>query len=113
MEYVSVKEAEKKESNPHCTVYEYPMGKLDINIGVAEIKGRYPESGFAMNQECTEMGYIVNGSGKLVTEDRSVMLEEGDVVYIPAGERYYWEGHFTVVLPCTPAWHLAQHVQEV
>jgi len=110
MEYVSAAEAEKKVPNPYCIVYEYPMGKSDINIGVAEIRGRYPESGFAMNEECTEMGYVVKGSGRLVTEKRSITLGEGDVVYIPAGEKYYWEGEFTVVLPCTPAWYVAQHV---
>ena len=112
MEYVSLEKAQKKVPNSQCIVYEYVMGKSDINIGVAEIKGRYPESGFAVNQECTEMGYVMKGSGKLVTDEQSVILKEGDVVYIPAGERYYWEGNFTVVLPCTPAWHLAQHANE-
>lgn len=109
MEYVSYEDAVKHEKFPSCTVWEYPMQNTDINIGVAEIRGRYPAQGYALNEKCSEMGYVVKGEGRLVTEFRSVPLYEGSVVYIPHGERYYWEGNLTVVLPCTPAWYPEQH----
>jgi len=109
MEYVKYEDAIKHANSPNCIVYEYPMNNREINIGVAHIINRYPDHGFALNHECTEMGYVVSGSGKLVTETESVSLHAGDVVLIPRGEKYYWEGTMTVVLPVTPAWHLAQH----
>lgn len=109
MEYVNHKSAVRHENSPNCIVYEYPMKNSEMNIGVAEIAHRYPDEGFAINHKCSEMGYITKGKGKLVTETKEVNLFVGDVVYIPHGEKYYWEGNMTVVLSATPAWHLEQH----
>jgi len=110
MEYVKLQDAIKHDNSSKCTVLEYVMQNTEINIGVAEITGRYPDVGYAVNLKCTEMGYVVKGSGRLVTESNSVELGEGDVVLIPAGERYYWEGTMTVVLPVAPAWYPEQHI---
>ena len=109
MEHVKKKDSIKHTNSPQCVVYEYPMQNSAMNIAVTEITGRYPEQGYALNHECCEMGYVVKGSGRLVTEAQKVELGVGDVVYIPRGERFYWEGTMTVVLPCSPAWHPAQH----
>ncbi len=109
MEYVKYEAAEKHANSPNCTVYEYAMKNSEMNIGVAEITHRYPDEGYAINHKCSEMGYILRGSGKLITEKNEAMLSSGDVVYIPRGEKYYWEGNMTVVLPCTPAWYPEQH----
>jgi mannose-6-phosphate isomerase-like protein (cupin superfamily) len=98
-----------KHENPACTVYEYPMETKEMNIGVAEISKRYPEEGFAMNHKCCEMGYVLKGCGKLVTETSEADLSAGDVVYIPRSEKYYWEGAMTLVLSSTPAWYPEQH----
>ena len=37
-----------------------------MNIGVAEIMRRYPDEGYAINHKCSEMGYVIKGSGKLL-----------------------------------------------
>jgi mannose-6-phosphate isomerase-like protein (cupin superfamily) len=109
MEHVKYESAIIHASSTSCIVYEYPMKNAEMNIGVAEITHRYPDEGYAMNQKCSEMGYILKGSGKLVTEKSVAVLASGDVVYIPHGEKFYWEGNMTVILPCTPAWHPQQH----
>lgn len=109
MEHVKQKDAIKHEHAPNCTVYEYPMHNKEINIAVADITSRYPDEGYAINHKCTEMGYVIKGSGKLVTEDKRVLLAAGDVILISAGEKYYWEGTLTVVMPVTPAWYPEQH----
>ena len=109
MEYVAQKNAIRHENSANCIVHEYPMKNGEMNIGVAEITGRYPDQGYAINHQCIEMGYVIKGSGKLVTETQNVNLSVGDVILIPPGEKYYWEGNLTVVLPCTPAWNLEQH----
>lgn len=110
MEYVKLQDAIKHENSSQCTVLEYVMQNNQINIGVAEIEGRYPDEGYAVNLKCTEMGYVVKGHGRLVTESSSAELGVGDVILIPAGEKYYWEGHMTVVLPVAPAWYPEQHL---
>lgn len=109
MEIVKKEDAIRHQSSPLCAVDEYPMENPEMNIAVAEIGGRYPDEGYAVNHECSEMGYVVKGAGKLVTETQETTLSNGDVVYIPRGEKFYWEGVMTVILPCAPAWHPAQH----
>ncbi len=109
MEYVKYETAQKHANSPNCIVYEYPMKNSEMNIGVAEITHRYPDEGYAVNHKCSEMGYILKGSGKLITETGEVNLSVGDVVYVPHGEKYYWEGNMTVILPATPAWYPEQH----
>lgn len=113
MEYVSAQEAVKHANSPNCIVHEYPMKNSEMNIGVAEITRRYPDEGYAINHKCSEMGFVLKGSGKLVTDTAEVSLSVGDVVYIPSGEKYYWEGSMTLVLPATPAWYLEQHEMNV
>lgn len=110
MEHIQLQDAVMHKNSENCIVYEYLTQNSEINIGVAEITGRYPDLGYAVNLNCTEMGYVTKGSGKLVTADRCVCLSEGDVVLIPKGEKYYWEGYMTVVLPVAPAWYPEQHL---
>jgi len=109
MEHVKLQDTIKREPFPGCVVYEYPTKDSEINIGVAEISHRYPQQGYALNHKCTEMAYVVKGTGKLVTDSGSVVLSAGDVVLIPRGEKYYWEGKMTLILPTTPAWYVEQH----
>jgi len=109
VKHVKLSDAKKHRNSPQCTVYEYPMDTSEISIGVAEITGRYPDEGYALNHACSEMGFILEGKGTLVTEKRQIDLFPGDVVYIPPGEKFYWEGNFKVVLPTSPAWSPQQH----
>jgi mannose-6-phosphate isomerase-like protein (cupin superfamily) len=109
MEHVSHESVVKHANSPNCIVFEYPMKNSEMNIAVAEITRRYPDEGYAVNHKCCEMGYILKGSGKLVTETREVNLSMGDALYISPGEKYYWEGNMTVVMPCAPAWFPQQH----
>jgi len=96
-------------NNETCIAIEYPMDDKDINGAVVELTGRYPMTGRVTNLECKEMCYIIKGSGKVVVEGIETMLNEGDLVLIEPGEKYYWEGNLTMLASCTPAWHLGQH----
>ena len=109
MEHVAYKDTVRHANSPRCTVYEYPMKNSEMNIAVAEILQRYPDQGYVMNCECDEMGYILKGSGKLITETQITTLSVGDVVYIPHGEKYYFDGNLTIILPCAPAWYPQPH----
>ena len=109
MEFVKLRDAIRKETSLSCVVMEYPMQNPEMSIGVTELSGRYPDQGWALNHKCVEMGYVIRGNGKLVTETESIDLSEGDVVLIPRGQKYYWEGTMSVVLPTTPPWSPEQH----
>jgi hypothetical protein len=107
----------KKESakmfinSPSCTVYEYEIKDKDINIAVAKISGRYPSIGWALNERCKMIGFVLNGSGFLAMADRKVALSENDMVLILPKEKYYWDGNMTILMPSTPAWYLDQYKQ--
>jgi len=92
-----------------CTATEYPFEDKDINGAVIELEGRYPDKGRVVNLKCKELAYVIKGSGKVWIEGKEVVLNEGDMVFIEPGEKYYWEGKMTVFVPCTPAWYPEQH----
>lgn len=104
--------AESKEfKNPgSCVVNEYPLHWKELNIALAKITGREPAKGFEMNLECKEACYIISGKGTIITGDGNKQsFVKGDIVYIEAGEKYYWEADCEMLIPCTPAWTIRQH----
>ena len=92
-----------------CTATEYPLGDKDINGAVIELTGRYPDKGRVVNLKCKELAYVIKGSGKVVVEGKEVEFQEGDLILIEPGEKYFWEGNTTMFMPCTPAWYPEQH----
>jgi mannose-6-phosphate isomerase-like protein (cupin superfamily) len=92
------------------TAYEYPVMDKSIHGAVTELKGRYPEKGFVINQVCTEIAYVIEGEGKLVFENEVIEFKKGDQMLIKPGQKFYWDAHATLFVPCTPAWYPQQHV---
>ena len=85
------------------------MEDKNINGAVIKLSGRYPDKGWAVNEICKEMGYIISGSGKLVVEDKEYELTAGDLVLINPGEKFYWQGDMEIFMPCAPAWSPNQY----
>ena len=108
MQLVSFSKSEKivKEKNK---IFEYNLKDKDINFCFCFIKGRYPLSGFALNENCKELAYVVSGKGKIFVEDKCYNLKKGDVVLINNGEKFYWEGNLKLAMPCSPAWNSKQY----
>lgn len=102
-------QATSKNFGSACTVIEYPLNDDMLDIAIATISGRYPDSGFVVNQQCKELAYVQQGAGKIVIDDREIALSVGDTVIIEPGEAYYWEGNIQILLSCRPAWTMAQH----
>lgn len=103
MKFISKEDSEKFEHSDKCTVYEYSFGDKDIDCAIAEISGRYPESGFVVNNECKELIYVLEGEGKVVTRDNVIEFKEGDAFIIESKEQYFWDARCKVLMPCTPA----------
>jgi hypothetical protein len=108
MKIIKPNEAEVFHPSVTCEVHEYEFGDPDINIGTAEIDGRYPESGFLINEKVKEYAYVIRGLGSIATKTAVFEFAEGDVVSIPVGEPYYWDAHCSLVMPCAPAWYPEQ-----
>ena len=110
MRIVKYEDAEYFDNGEACKVIEYPLNDPDINCAVAVISGRYPESGYCVNEECKELVYVVGGYGTLNKKDGEVIhFKEKDALLIDKGEIYYWDAHCEIVMPCTPSWYPEQH----
>lgn len=109
MKLVKLSEAEEFENGENCKVLEYPLNDKDINCATAVLSGRYPDTGYCVNQECKELIYVVEGKGSLNKKDEKIEFQTGDVILIDKGEIYYWDAHCKIVMPCTPAWYPEQH----
>ncbi len=109
MKFISKSEAKIFKNSEVCTAIEYPLEDKDIDGAVIELKGRYPARGRAVNLECKEMAYIIEGSGKLVVEEKEIKLNKEDLVLIEAGEKFFWDGNMKIFMPCAPAWFPEQH----
>src|SRR5689334_3383147 len=95
----------------HATVItEHSLGDPQLDSVIAEIKGRYPETGSVTNQKCKLLAYVQAGQGKLVVEGKELNLNPGDQVLIEANEKYFWNGQLTLFISCSPAWYPEQHV---
>lgn len=93
-----------------CKTLEYSFGDKDIDLGIATITGRYPEIGYCVNLVSKELIYVLDGSGKLCFENKSVDFSKGDSILIENNEKYYWETQYCKVsMTCTPAWSEEQH----
>jgi mannose-6-phosphate isomerase-like protein (cupin superfamily) len=109
MKLIKKEETEKYTNSDTCIATEYPMNDKDINIAIIDITGRYPTKGRVVNNKCKELAFVFKGKGKVFVEDKEVTLEQGDMILIEPGEKYYWDGNFTLFVPCTPAWYPEQH----
>ena len=96
---------------PACEAREYPNGDKDIWGSVIKVHGRYPDSGFTVNQQCKELVYFIEGKGIVVIDGKEITVQQGDQLMIDKGEKFYWEGEFVMFMPCSPAWYPEQHKQ--
>ena len=109
MKLVKLEQAELCSNSDKCKVLEYHLDDKDINFSTAVLTGRYPDTGYCVNEECKELIYVIEGNGSLIKKDGRVDFNKGDIVLIDKGEVYYWDAYCTIAMPCTPAWYPEQH----
>lgn len=109
MKIVHKNQTKEFKNSELCTAIEYPLGDKDINGAVVELNGRYPDKGKVVNLKCKELAFVIRGSARLFVGSEEVTLQEGDLVLIEPGEKYFWEGNMTMFVPSAPAWYPEQH----
>jgi mannose-6-phosphate isomerase-like protein (cupin superfamily) len=102
----------KFKNNEACLVTSYPFGNKDIDGCIIKLDGRYPSTGRVFNEKCKELFFIIDGSGKLVIENKEITLSKEDLVLVEIGEKYYWKGKIKMFVSCNPAWYPEQHKKE-
>lgn len=91
------------------TIHEYVMDEQIVSGAVAKINGRYPKTGFAINEVSKELAYIIKGNGKIISKDGEKEFDQGDVIFIDREELFAWEGNFTMFMTTTPKFNPKQH----
>lgn len=110
MKMIKSSDAVKGSNSDKCQTIEYSFGDKDIDLGLAIITGRYPESRFCINMISKELIYVIEGSGRLCFEDRNIEFSKGDSILIDNNEKYYWDVEYCKVsMTCTPAWSKEQY----
>ena len=97
------------ENSPTCKGVSLGSLNDDIDMAVIEIDGRYPETGFLINEVCKEAVYILSGSGTLIGKGTTLSFEAGDGLYVDSEQKFAWEGTFKAVFTLTPAFSPFQH----
>lgn len=110
MKLIQKNQAKVLNKNSHCEVTDYALGDPAIDIAHIIISGRYPDQGRVTNTKSKEVVYIQEGSGIIVVEGQTYELKAGDGLFVDAGEKYYWEGHMTILAACHPAFTIEQHI---
>lgn len=109
MKLIKKSDAHKKQNNAACNVTEYPFGDKDLDMALVKLTGRYPESGWAINEQCKEVCYITAGAGTITFENSTISLAEGDVIIVDKNEKYFWDGTMDIITSSSPAWYPEQH----
>lgn len=110
MKITYANQAVMRENSDVCVATEYPHADHDLNFAIVKIAGRYPDTKQAMNKKSKEMVYVQSGNGYVTINNVEYALNPGDVVLIESGESFFWEGHMTLHISCTPAFTIEQHV---
>jgi tRNA1(Val) A37 N6-methylase TrmN6 len=93
-----------------CSGLSYRDDETNVDISKIDISGRYPESGWAVNEVAHEMVYVARGTGSLARKDQqAIALTEGDVVSVAPGKRFAWDGDMTIIMACNPPFNPNQY----
>lgn len=110
MKIIRSNEAVEGSNSDKCVTIEYSFGDKDLDLGIAIITGRYPESGFCVNLISKELIYVLEGDGELCFNDKTIKFKQGDAILIENNEKYYWNTSYCKVsMSCSPAWNSEQH----
>lgn len=110
MKFIKSSDSVQGANSDECKTIEYSFGDKEIDLGLATITGRYPETGYGVNLISKELIYVLDGSGKLCFENKSIDFSKGDAILIEDNEKYYWETQYCKVsMTCTPAWTKEQY----
>ncbi|MFC6080338.1 cupin domain-containing protein [Sphaerisporangium aureirubrum] len=73
---------------------------------IVEIDGQLPS--WLTQHMCDFVYYVLDGTGTFVVEGRTERCVQGDLVTVPAGSRFTYQGNLRMLLTSTPPWTAGQ-----
>lgn len=110
MNIIPSSQTNKIQATPTTTIWEFAMEEKAISGAIAQINGRYPEKGFAVNKISKELAFIVSGQGHIVTPNQKKSSSFGDLIFLDKDESFAWEGNLTIFMVTTPKFDPRQHI---
>jgi len=106
-----IKKSEKRKKEvPNCIVDEYDFPTKELSLAIAEINGRYPETGKNKNTHCEQIEYVLSGKGVIHSDQGDFEIQEGDSYYFQKNEVYYLEGdNLIIAIANSPKWTPEQY----
>lgn len=75
-----------------------------VSCAVSELNGSTP---MTINVRSDRIYYFLEGDATFQFENRTIQINKGAALYIPANTRYIMQGHFKAVLINSPAFNVA------
>ena len=108
METIRKNQTKKIKNNNNCLAIEYPLKNKKISGAIIKLNGRYPNEGRICNLKCSELFYVIDGSGFIGIEGKKNKISKGDLIFIELKEKYFWKGKMEMFVASVPAWNLKQ-----
>jgi mannose-6-phosphate isomerase-like protein (cupin superfamily) len=90
--------------------HEYRFTFKNASLGVSEINGRYPTSGYDVDEAVEQSWYVESGAGSVWAAGQVWPIGQGDMVHLLPGEKYWIEGNdLRLIVASSPEWSEAQH----
>lgn len=106
---IRAEQTTQKKPYAGCTIYEYNSPSVVLTIARARIVTRYPEKGRAVNTQCEEVYYVLEGTGTIQIDNEISSIKQGDVCVIQIGKPYLVKGDLTLLIATSPPWSPEQH----
>ena len=87
---------EIKEKHDGYVVYDYKLGSLHTGLNVYEIKGRMPSKNYMITRKYDRVFLVLSGTGISYVDSIARSVQEGDVVLVSTGAKFYFEGDMTI-----------------
>lgn len=87
----------------------FPDDSYDkFSIAKVEIKGKQE---FGLDKKSDVAYYVLKGKGKFFIEDKEIIVNEGDLIFIPKNTKYKDEGHLTLLAISVPKFDREKRVR--
>lgn len=110
MNIIPSSQTKKIQATPTTTIWEFVMEEKSISGAIAQINGRYPEKGLAVNKKSKELAFVLSGSGHVIMSKIRQPIGVGDLIFLDKGESFAWEGVLTLFIATTPKFDPKQHI---
>ena len=108
MNYKVIKASQINEEDSGVIKVKQLLNHKEItNISIAKVKINGVNKKI-INRSSDALYYVLEGKGCFTVSDEEVLVETGDVIYIPRGIAYFDSGQMTLLAINTPRFEIGQ-----